>query len=108
MDPEDFRESAELFVALAPGTARELRALARSGDTERLRMLAHRLIGTLGFFDPEAAAPAVRVESAIADGRLHELPELVSALERALIRVAHSLEHQRRADSNGDSGGQRS
>jgi HPt (histidine-containing phosphotransfer) domain-containing protein len=91
MDPEDYRESAALFVELAPGMADELRAFSGAGDLTRLRMLAHRLVGTVGFFDLDASACARRLESAIAAGQVGDLPGLVAALESALAVLARRL-----------------
>ncbi|MDH4064663.1 MAG: Hpt domain-containing protein [Acidobacteriota bacterium] len=91
MDPDDYRESAALFVKLAPELTRELRALAGAGNLQQLRMLAHRLVGTVGFFDAEASDCARRLEAGIVAGRVSELPALAGALEGELAVLVRRL-----------------
>jgi len=91
MDPEDYRESVALFVTLAPDLARELKALTLAGDLAQLHMLAHRLVGTIGFFDAEASECARRLETAMMEGRLDDLPGLANSLEAELVALVHRL-----------------
>jgi HPt (histidine-containing phosphotransfer) domain-containing protein len=105
IDPEDYRASAELFVRLAPGIAAQLRALMDRRDLDGLRKLAHRLVGTMGFVDPAGAAPAARVEAAIAGGCLEDLPALVADLEEELGRAARTLAEVMRGATGASPGG---
>lgn len=91
MDADDYRESAELFVTVAPGLARELRALTAAGDLVRVRMLAHRLVGTIGFFDPGASDGARRLEEAAAEGRLSDVAALAGVVDAELGALVRRL-----------------
>lgn len=102
MHPDDYRESAALFVRMAPGLARDLGVLAAAGDVVQLRMLAHRLVGTIGFFDPVSSEPARRLEAALAEGRSEDVPALVAAVERELGRVLERLAESAGAPVEGE------
>lgn len=91
MDADDYRESADLFVTVAPGLARELRALTVAGDLARVRMLAHRLVGTIGFFDPGASDAARRLEEAASEGRLTDVAALAVVVDAELGTLVKRL-----------------
>jgi hypothetical protein len=91
MDPDDYRESAELFVTLVPTVSRDLRAFTVARDLAQLRVLAQRLVGTLGLFDRGASACAQRLEQALDDGHVDDLPGLVRGIEAGLAAMVARL-----------------
>ncbi len=92
LSADDFAQAAALFVSLAPAVVRDLRQAHQAGDLGHTRLLAHRLVGSLGFFQPESAVFAARVEQMIDRQIIAALEPALEALLDELMRVAAALQ----------------
>ncbi len=97
MDPEDLHELACAFLHSGPPMGQQLHDALEDGNLVQLRFLAHRLAGTLGFFDEPSAAVARRLETALVRRTPTDLGAEVAALDRELRRVTAAVEARVRA-----------
>jgi len=80
------------FVANTPATMDTIREGCRSGDTETLRQVSHKLAGgALNLGVTEAGRVAQQIEVALDDGATADVPDLVDRLERALAQGRTAL-----------------
>jgi HPt (histidine-containing phosphotransfer) domain-containing protein len=97
---ENFAESPEilssviaLFRQSYPADLQALRLAAESAQTSQVAFLAHRLKGSLGYFNADKAVEiAIEIESCAANRKLQDMPRLINHLEQEVLNVDSVLQ----------------
>ncbi len=79
-DPVLLGQMIAVFQASAPGELDRVGAALRTGNTDEVREMAHKLCGLVAAFSPAAAAAAATLEQAGAGGQLEQAARVYKSL----------------------------
>lgn len=89
-DPVTWREALELLYGLLPDYAGNLSAAMKTGDTARMRSVAHSLAGASSYCGTVAVhVSAKRLEALCLQENAGALPEAVNAVLHNIGRLIH-------------------